>query len=218
MTENQKLVNPSGIVSIFEPDDFVDEKIKNDPIAVCVVTLINAMKADFSYKFASQFSEAGALRLYKRRLYQKLKDVELADVYEAYEGYVDNKPEWPPTIPQLIGLIAEAAKNRRKAGLNTRQAEELATLPAPNVRQCNPLALLAEAKQNAAIQPSASWLERKAELIQNHNATLMVYGKNIRKIFPEKACSVPGCMYCGTVSSGIRGDDNFYCSEHFFNA
>ena len=32
MTENQKLVKPSGIVSIFEPDDFVDEKIKNDLI------------------------------------------------------------------------------------------------------------------------------------------------------------------------------------------
>lgn len=220
MTENQELVKKLGQALIF--DNEADDKIKNDPVAVCVVSLVNAMKADFGHKFQSQFSGENAVKIYKRRLYAKLRGLNLKYVVDAYELFVGGNPtpEWPPTIPELMGKIKQAEKEDRQSQENAQEAQKIASLPPPKIT-CDPLALLAEAKKSSPDNISKDeWLKRKADAYQNLHAVLTIHGHNIRRHIQQgfHNCKVPSCAATGTLSAGTKGGDNFYCSEHYFLA
>jgi len=211
MTENQGLAKTSGPALIFDNED--DEKIRHDPVAVCVVMLVNAMKADFGHKFQSQFADANAVRMYKRRLWKKINGMNLAVVFDAYELFVDSnpRPEWPPTVPQLLGMVEELEKSLKKTAENRAESQALTRLPAPTI-QCNPLAMLAEAKASAG-------KHSREEILQNHNAVLVLYGNKIRRgNHGQRPCNVPGCGKQGVISASTKGDGNFYCGEHYQDA
>jgi hypothetical protein len=211
MTENKKLVKPNG------GQQTSDENL--DPLGRCIVSLINAMKLDFGHKFKSQFGDSDALRMYKRRLYAKLRDSNLEDIVNGYERFSDARNEWPPTIPEMVDFVEQARKARAQLESNRDEVERLAALPAPII-QCNPLEMLAKAK--SAAQPAGkkdhdAWMERKAAALQNHNAVLTLHSHKIRKNYgrPEHQCNFPGCYKTGALSSATGGGGNFYCADHF---
>ncbi|MBS3953651.1 MAG: hypothetical protein KGZ88_11945 [Methylomicrobium sp.] len=199
MTETAQLAKQNG-----------DQRTFDDPLALCIVSLINAMKADFGHKFKSQFGDPEALRLYKRRLYAKLKGLEIPDIVDGYERYFEKNTEWPPTVPQLFSLVEQAIKSRVNAEKNRVEAERLAELPPPK-HQCDPLAMLADAKAGSG-KPGS-----KAAALQNHAAVLeLSHSKTLHSFAGfEHGCTIPGCSNAGTISAGTVGGSNFYCREHF---
>lgn len=192
-----------------------------DPLEKCIIDLVNAMRSDFGNRFKSQFSdENDALRLYKRRLYAKLRGRAVEFIYAAYDAYIDAAPEWPPTVPELIACVDKAEKLAKKAKESDIEVQRIAALPAPSIT-CDTLALLAAAKSNKA--PPATheeWLRRKADALKNNEAVLMIHQNKIRRHYAQTwhNCKVPSCLEIGTISGGTKGGDAFYCQNHFFAA
>ena len=207
MSENKKLVQMPG------------ETPTSDPINKGISHLLRAMKADFAQKFSSRFGDELELRDYKQRLRKIFENNSPADIYDAYERYLDTRPEWPPTNIDLRGHLEDLLKDRKRQQENKVESERLAALPAPTI-VCNPLEMLAKVK--SAAKPDGkedhdAWMARKAAALQNHNAVLTLHSHKIRKHYgrTEHQCNVPGCYKTGTLSSATGGGGNFYCADHF---
>ena len=170
----------------------------------------------------SRFPTDEDLRLYKRRLYVKLRDIDLSLVSDAYELFIDSvpTPEWTPDIPQLFEKIKQVERDRRKAERNRVEADTVALLPTPSTVKVDPVAMFAEAKaKNNTFKTHDEWITHKNELLKNHEAILIIHGMRIRK--PQhghRNCCVVGCRGAGTISGGTKGDDNFYCLDHWRSA
>jgi hypothetical protein len=192
----------------------------SDPLAECIVGLINAMRSDFGPKFKSQFErEIDTLKQYKRRLYQKLRGKPINAIVDGYEEFVCSNPEWPPTVPELAFYTDKVAKELEQKKINQAEAERVAALPPPTI-DCNPLELLAKAKsasKTGSKEDKAAWLARKAEALKNNEAVLVLHGQNIKRRHaqPVHFCVVNGCQNAGSLSAGTKGGDNWYCAKHF---
>jgi len=180
-----------------------------------ITSLVNAMRFDFGHKFISVFKDKESLRMYKRRLYSQLRGCDVQDLADGYENFLDGRPEWPPTVPDLCGCVDKCRQSRLKALANQAEAERVAALPPPSV-ECDPLAMFAEAKAKTDTLP-ANRDERRAQLLQLHNATLSAHSDKIKHIYAqhEHSCSVGFCKSAGVLSASTKGDGNFYCREHF---
>jgi len=177
------------------------------------------MKMDFGNKFMSRFPTDEDLRLYKRRLYVKLRAVDLTLVSDAYELFIDTvpAPEWPPEIPQLFEKIKQVQRGREKATLNRIESEQVALLPPPATVKVDPVAIFAEAKANKNVNRTPDeQVAYKAELLKNHEAILVIWGARIKPPkHGHRNCCVVGCHGAGSISAGTRGEDNFYCLDHW---
>lgn len=181
----------------------------NQPLIDCINHLVNAMRSDFGHKFKSQFKDPDELTQYKKRLYRKLDSKHLDDIVEAYESFLEAKPEWPPTVPEMIVGVYNIEKAIKKREQNRVEAERVAALPAPT-HDCNPIEMLAEAK-------AKNESETKAEMVLQHEALLKLHSGNINKRFADDyhLCSVSNCSKAGTVTASVRGGENWYCMNHF---
>lgn len=190
-------------------------QISDDPLAMMIVSLINAMRFDFGHKFTSVFPDKETLRVYKRRVYAQCRNGEVEDLANGYELYLSGRPEWPPSWPVLLGHVDQARNDRVKALQNKLEAERVAALPPPSV-ECDPVAMFAEAKAKADALP-ADRDERRSQLLQLHNATLSAHSDKIKHIYAqhEQSCAVGFCKSAGVLSASTKGDGNFYCREHF---
>lgn len=204
MPENQELAKPIG-----------GQPISDDPLAMMIVSLINAMRFDFGHKFTSVFPDKETLRMYKRRLSAQLRGGEAVDLANGYELFLAGRPEWPPSWPELCRYFDKARAERIKQSANQAEAERIAALPPPSV-PCDPLAMLADAKAKSESLPGDP-VARRAQLLQLHQATLSVHSDNIRRINArhDQACAVEYCQAVGVVSASTKGDGNFYCLEHY---
>lgn len=192
------------------------QRISEDPLACCIVDLINAMQADFGIKFRTQFAEESEnLRNYKRRLYARLRGHELLAIQRAYERYIDlePRPEWPPTIPEFLECLDAVERKIRIAKRNQEEIERIDSLPPPKIIECNPIQMLRDAIANA--KPKT--LEQRLKELDEHNELLRKYSSKIYSHHESLAhlCVYQGCSNTGTMSHGTRGEGNFYCSEHF---
>lgn len=205
MTENQVLQKQIGGI-----------QISDDPLAQCIVSLTNAMRTDFGSKYKTQFPDVDTLRLYKRRLYSKLKEFEIQDIMNGYELFIDENNEWPPTVPDMLNVIRRAKKERLKAEENMEEAKRVASLPQPKMT-VDPLKILAKAKAGNHGGSNEDWLERKAKILQNHEAVLVLHGDRIVKpqIENGKTCAIDFCGKPAGFSSSTKGGENWYCKEHF---
>jgi hypothetical protein len=216
MNENQELVQQNGSTPVAWTTSIRNDKERT---ANCVTSLVNVMKIDFGHKFMSRFPTDEDLRLYKRRLYIKLRDIDLSLVSDAYELFIGSTPtpEWTPDIPQLFEKIKQVEQDRRKAERNRVEADAVALFPPPSTVKIDPVAMFAEAKAKKNVPMTHDeWVANKNELFKNHEAVLVIYGMRIRK--PQhghRNCVVVGCRGAGTISGGTRGDDNFYCLDHW---
>jgi hypothetical protein len=207
MQENQKLVQKPGVIPT------------SDPINTGISHLLRAMKADFAQKFSSRFGDELELRDYKQRLRKIFENNTVADIYDAYERYLDTRPEWPPTNIDLRSHLEDLLKDRKQKLDNHADAQRVAALPAPKI-ECNPVEMLAKAKSAAKTgskEDIATWMKRKAEAEQNNNAVITLHSHRIRKRYAsaEHKCAVGFCNKAGTNSSSNTGGGNFYCKEHY---
>jgi len=186
----------------------------SDPLQKLIISLIDAMRADFGVAFQKQFSDPENLRQYKRRLYQKLRERDHRDVLDGYEVYVDSAPKFPPKIPELLGLFSDAEKRRLLAEKNASEAQNVTALPPPVTHECDPVAMLVEAKE-AATGNGANRDER----LKAHEALINIHrGGGKIKARPDVSahkCEHGMCHRAGTISSTTTGGGNFYCAEHF---
>jgi hypothetical protein len=187
-----------------------EERIKNDPLAQVILQITHAMKTDFGAQYKKQFANDEDLRLYKRRLYTKLIDSSVPDIIDGYEAYIESGKTFCPTIPELITNIEAAKKDRLRKEANNREVQRVAALPAPKVVECNPLAMLAEAKDKAGTVS-------KADILKNHEAVITLAGDKIRRVdvLPVHCCAVGFCQKPGVLSRATVGNGDFFCKEHF---
>jgi hypothetical protein len=207
MSENQELVQMPGTTQT------------SDPVNIGITHLLRAMKADFAQKFSSRFTDDRELRDYKQRLRKIFENNTAADIYDAYERYLDTRPEWPPTNIDLRSHLEDLLKDRKKQMENKAEAQRIAALPAPTI-EVNAMEMLAKAKAASKTKGKddhAAWMKRKAAADQNNAAVLMLHNHRIRKHYagPEHKCAVEFCRKAGTNSASNTGGGNFYCKEHY---
>jgi len=181
--------------------------------------MINAMKADYGRIFTKQFFDEETLTNFKRRLYQKLKGLEIEAVVEGYELCIERNTKFCPTVPEIVAAVLETIKRHQKRDENRAEAQRVSALPAPKI-SCNPLELLDQAKSAGELgagQTGEERMARRAELLKNHEAMLVLHGHSIKRIHAdiEHSCARHGCRMPGGISSGITGKGNFYCADHY---
>ena len=59
--------------------------------------------------------------------------------------------------------------------------------------------------------------ENLAQTFQHHKAILNIHGGNITTVNAPytHSCGYSGCRKAGSISMSIRGEDNFFCDDHF---
>lgn len=196
-----------------------DQRIEADPLAKTIVSMINAMKADYGRIFTKQFFDEETLTNFKRRLYQKLKGLEIEAVVEGYELCIERNTKFCPTVPEIVAAVLETIKRHQKRDENKAEADRVSALPAPTI-SCNPLELLDQAKsagRSGVAETSDERMARRAELLKNHESLLVLNGHRIKRVYAdvEHLCAHHGCGMPGGIGSGITGKSNFYCADHY---
>lgn len=207
MKENQELVQTPGMTPT------------SDSINTGITHLIRAMKADFAQKFSSRFVDERDLRDYKQRLRKLFENHSVSDIYDAYESYLDTRPEWPPTNIDLKAHLEDLLKERRRIQANKAEAAALSALPAPKITH-KPLEMLAKAKATAKKIPNETAEQRANRLngmLMAHEALMVLHSRHIKRhrVLPSHACAYPGCYRAGAISDSTRGGGNFYCGTHW---
>jgi len=161
------------------------------------------------------------LKDYKQRLRKLFENHSVADIYDAYECYLDTRPEWPPTNIDLRSHLDDLLKERRRQEANKSEAEDLSVLPPSKPIQAQPERLLA-AMRTAFSTPKASEAERRAKLAQLeqlHNARIAVdKARGLIKsvhVDAEHTCCHSFCNKPGALTHSTSGSSNWYCGDHF---
>lgn len=199
-----------------------EERIKNDPLAKTIISIMSAMRADYGRVFTKQFSDEEVITLFKRRLYQKLKGLSIDAIVEGYERCIERNTKFCPTVPEIVASVLDVVKQHKKSDENKAESERISALPSPTI-SCNPIEMLAKAKikdvsnNEVSEESSEERMKRRAEMLKNHEALLVIHGENIKRRYagPEHSCEYSGCQKAGSISRAISGKGNFYCSEHY---
>jgi hypothetical protein len=196
------------------------QRIESDPLAKTIVSIMNAMAADYGRIFTKQFHDQEAITFFKRRLYQKLKGLEIEAIIEGYELCIGRNTKFCPTVPEIVGATLETVKDHKKRDQLLSEAARVSALPAPKITKCNPLEMLANAqlkKQGEKEETREEWVARKAGLLENHDAVLVLNSYKIYRKFAgtEHGCGYGGCNNAGALSSATKGNGNYYCATHY---
>lgn len=216
---NTSLIQKSGtrLTSSNLTEEEKKQRIEADPLAKTIISIMNAMKADYGRIYAKQFDSDEAITYFKRRLYQKLKSLSLDAIVEGYELCSSRAIKFCPTVPEIVAAVLETVKIHKKRDENKAEADRISALPAPTIT-CKPAEMLAKAKKSAPIEETAEERKiRRAEMQKNHEALLTLAGSRINRGISghNHTCEYGGCMKIGTISRAITGKGNFYCAEHF---
>ena len=182
-----------------------------------ILSIMRVMLADYPSQYKKSYPSERAAISFKGRLVKKLLRFHRDDIEEGYENCIEESPKFMPTIPDLFDHVKTLDAVRTKNKFNKIEADKLSRLPQP-VHNVDVKKILSEAK--AEINPKQTEEERLkalSEKLRNHNAVLNIHGRNVTKVNApyEKMCGYSGCNKAGSVSSGTRGEDNFYCVTHF---
>ena len=194
------------------------DRIQNDPIAINIVMMVSAMKADFGVRFTKQFPDSDAIRNFKRRLYRKLFQFKPEAIIEGYEELIDSRTEFCPTIPEIISHVQAADKKIRQAETAAGEAVRVAAVQQGKTIQVDSVKIMASAisAKNNLHNSLEARKKRMAELRQVINAQIIAADNVIRRYADdEHSCNVIGCLHAGSLSHGIAGGSPFYCAEHF---
>lgn len=196
------------------------QRIESDQLAKTIVSIMNAMAADYGRIFTKQFNDKEAITFFKRRLYQKLKGIDIEAIVEGYEICIGRNTKFCPTVPEIVGATLETVKAHKKRDQLLNEAARVSALPAPKITQCNPLEMLANAQLKKQVEKEEThdvWVARKAVLLKNHEAVLVLNRSKINRKFagPENVCGYGGCNKAGTLTSSTTGNGNYYCAIHY---
>lgn len=189
-----------------------------DSLKNAVIDITNAMRIDFAQEFGKYFQTDEDVRLLRRRLYGRARDIPVQAVIEGYEASLEDGGM--PSVDRIIAHANRIAARMRRMERERIEAERIAALPPPNKAG---LARI-EAERKAASKRAAetdgeTHAEKMRRLIEVHEANLRAAraaGKICTPTFAErKTCAVPYCEKAGTMSSSVTGSTMWYCSEHF---
>lgn len=190
------------------------DKIKNDPLAQIILSIIESMRKDFVKNFESIYSADEDLRHYKRRLYDKLRGFPPEDIADGYELFFDQSRGFCPTVPELVEFSKQAQKLRRQKECHKNDIEQREVQTDSVKINVDPLKLLVAAKE-AAKAGDGSGYDRDGAL-KAHNALLTIHALKIFRpqFSDDKKCAVSFCHNLGVTSANTRGGGPFYCREH----
>lgn len=186
-----------------------------DPLEKAVIMITDAMQMDYPSFFHQAYPGAEEIRQLKRRLYVKLRGIDDRCIYDGYEMCVTQKPNFMPTVPEIIAGALAAEKNYKRIEKNL---QEVASLPPPPKTSKMPPNIKAEWNRvmaNAS-KTEEERLERMRTLAASHEQLIadhLAQGAIVKNQSAVLLCA--RCGRYGVLSSSVRGDGNWYCADHF---
>lgn len=188
----------------------------SDPLQSMVLCIVGAMQSDFAQAFNLNYKTEEDIRQLKRRLYAKLRGLDVDCIPTGYELCVDAKPNFLPTIPEIIAGVLQAIKNKKRSIRNQDEFNHSLALPNPktgvmprSIKDAYGKILMAASRDEAARQEHLKSLAASHdELLKEHEQRGLI----------KKQASVLLCCRCGrhgVLSHSVRGDSNWYCADHF---
>jgi hypothetical protein len=199
---------PENVVTLSTQQTF-------DPLEKAVILITDAMQTDYPSFFHQAYPGADEIRQLKRRLYAKLRGIEDRCIYDGYEICTAQKPNFMPTIPEVIAGALAAQKKYKQAEKNINEA--LSLPPPPKIAKMPPNIRAAwEGILANASKTEQERHERLKALSAEHEVMLTAHRASgaIRSGNPPKLLCA-SCGRHGVLSHSLRGDGNWYCSDHF---
>lgn len=190
----------------------LNRSISNDPLAVVITAVVDAMHTDYPQAFASAYKTDEDIRQLKRRLYSLLRTINPAAVADGYDACVQLKPGYLPTVPEIASAAYECDKSIKAKERNALHADAVAALPNPNAPMpVNVRKEFERVMENRGKTDMETLVKRHEELIR---ADIKRQAIRIPTMTNNK-CAVGGCEKTGVLSHSTTGGANFYCAEHF---
>lgn len=188
-----------------------------DALGRIIVSMVNAMEADYPEKFRWTFADTERLRQFKRRLYERLRALPASVILDAYDQVATDNPKNMPTIPEIAAAAAGLAEAERRAAQAQQDANRGAQLPGERISP-EGLRKIAETREKARQRARMPPEEYRAITAQ-HDAIIQtaVMSGRVRTVpaADHHKCAVSYCDRAGTIGSGTSGGGNWYCSEHY---
>lgn len=186
-----------------------------------IVSVTNALKADFPLLFAKAFKNNGDLKNYRMQLHKDLKNIRPNLIIQAYDVALESSTDFMPSSV-LIKKEAKHLQFEYEKGL-AEEAKIKAAIDSPpkNTIQCDPISLLKEAGEKAKgifkgknkADDKKAWLERKEAALLANNANTAGVGR--RYASNLHLCSFDSCNRSGAITSSTTGSERFFCAQHF---
>lgn len=206
----------------------------SDPLQLAIISLVGVMTADFGERFTRQFrddidGEQNTLRMYKRRLYKKLRGLSAKAIIDGYESYVDAHPGLIPGIPEIYRYAHDRQVAANAEENESSEIARIASLPAPEAENgadgvsAKGLARIAALRASAAAGASAGdEAERSARLasaLASHAGNLAEArraGRIKSAVLDVEGhrCAVANCPELGALSRSITGGTHWVCARH----
>ena len=188
------------------------EQVRNDPLAMTIHSIVKVMNIDFPSQFSKVFVDNETLKLVKRRLYSRLRGIDVAFIVDAYENLVEKSPRFMPGPNELVAEVKVISKQHIDALANQEEARRVSALPPPT-HECNPVKLLASAKVRVDDDGEAGRLARLANARIEPEQLLKAHAGKIDRRYADARhqCAYHGCNRAGSISGG----SNYYCANHY---
>lgn len=204
------------------------DRVNSDPLAKTIVSMVDAMRTDYGDKFTRTFADKEQLTQLKRRLYEKLKGLDVADIMDGYDMVITEKKSFVPTVPEIVAATLHCQKMRKKSEKEITHFESVALLPPghkteksaaiENMVKIKAMLDNAFSNKSESAEQKKTRLERLSEKLQEHEYVLKNdfrnYGKQV--IDMDHTCSVSFCDKLGKFTSGVSGAQHWFCNEHYF--
>jgi|APLak6261660231_1056022.scaffolds.fasta_scaffold00088_36 hypothetical protein len=195
--------------------ELIESTFNEQPLSVkhAIILLVNVLKIDYAREFKKIYYDDYSVNILKNRLLERFKKQDPRIILSGYEKAASESPKFMPGVQELIAAIEAVGKEEKRAEINRIEAERVSALPPPTIT-CDPTKMFIEAKENQKGIPTRAEMDKR---IENHRALLIIHGKNIRSIKPngDQLCKYSMCKNAGTISSSTKGEENFYCAEHW---
>lgn len=186
-----------------------------NPLEKAVIMITDAMRTDYPVFFRQAYPGAEEIRQLKRRLYAMLRGIDVRCIYTGYESCTSAKPNYLPTVPEIIAGTLAAQKEAKRIEKNRNEAAALPPPPKNSKMPDNIRAVWDEIVKSSS-NNEADRQERLKTLSVEHDHLLASHRASgaIREArTPKLLCAL--CGRHGVLSHSTRGDGNWYCPDHF---
>lgn len=185
------------------------------------------MQTDFPQFFKSSYPNDEGIRLLKRRLYSKLRGVDIDCIVDGYELCLQKKPEYLPGVSMIVSSAIECKKQKDKVSKLKAEADRIGNAPdkPKSTMKGNPIQMLRDAinKPKPRMQnEEGTWRdETKDERNVRFKAMVIAHEKLVEASIKTRPlmnvtmeCCVSFCLAPGVLSDSAKGE-NYYCREHY---
>jgi hypothetical protein len=195
-----------------------------------VLSLVAVCKADYGDQWAKQFhGDNDALRMWKRRAYQQLREFTPETIVDGYDRAAKAKRPYMPALADIVAAVRELSAER------ARITERIEYVNAPRLPAGSGIAgyveyLDAHAEGDIARgciammrvivgRPSATTPEEQGARLEKaldaHDTLLSMAPIRPRAYGERRACGKNGCTEPGTLGHATNGEGPWFCVEHW---